>query len=165
MAKTFCPGIPSGHNDSHFSPVQSVLLYFQGSLEVAFHYGFRLRVRELPSKSGLHADKAPENQFFGYSSLSALLSYLLDSQPKHDERAGILKACPIVGKQEAHGSWQLWIPARPSFSVPILSLWLSLLLSGLVVLLCKSSFFLRKSQHLQLSSLLILLPAQKSLRI
>lgn len=120
LEKTFCPGVPSGHSDSQFSPVQSVLLCFQDSPEVAFRYGFRLRVRELPSKSGLGANEAPENQFFGYSSLSALLSYLLDSQPKHDGRAGTLKACPSVGKWGAHGSWQLWIPARPSLSVPVL---------------------------------------------
>lgn len=145
--KTFCPGVPSGHNDSHFSPVRSVLLCFQDSPEVTSHYGFRLRVRDLPSKSGLGAHEAPENQLLGFSSLSALLSYLLDSQPKHSRRAGTLKACPSVGKREAHASCSSGFLPGPLYQFLFCcSLWLSLPPSGPSALLCKASFFLRKSQ-------------------
>lgn len=145
--KTFCPGVPSGHSGSHFSPVRSVPLCFQDSPEVASHYGFRLRVGDLPSKSGLGANEAPENQHLGYSSLSALLSYLLDSQPKHSRRTGTLKACPSVGKREAQGSGSSGFLPGPPYQFPFCCpLWLSLPLSGPLALLCKSSFFLRKSQ-------------------
>lgn len=162
--QTFCPGVPAGHNDSHFSPVQSALLCFQDPREVASHCGFRLSVRDLPFKSDLGANEAPENQLWGYSSLRALLSYLLDSQPQLSRRAGTLQACPSVGTREAHGSCSSgFLPGPPCWFLFCSSLWLSLLLSGPLVLLCTSSFFLKKSQHLPLRSLLLSLPAPKSL--
>lgn len=123
-----CHGLPSGHNNSHLSHVQNIFLHFQDPQEVSCYYGFRLRlkVKGLPSKSGLDTKEAPQNQFLGCSSLSFLI-YQPDTHPHHHRRTGTFKAFPSVGKWETLRSMAVLDSNQVSLSGPVaLFLWLLL---------------------------------------
>lgn len=124
---------------SHLSHGQNIFLHFQDPPEVSSHCGSRLRlkVKDLSSKSGLGTKGVPRNQFLGCSSMSVILSDLPDAHPRHHRPFKRLSQHGKRGGTQIHGSsgFQPGLHCQVLFC---LSLWLLLLLSGLLVLLFQS---------------------------
>ena len=144
--KAVCPGLPSGHNNSHLSTCK---------IHSCASKILRKSHPIMASGSGSKSRALPSN-------------HVLDTHPEHNRRIGLFKVCPKEGKPEAHGTMAVvefgQLPVACSFSTVLFGSWFHAL-GSYFYFLSDPSFFRRKSQCLQLSSLLRLLPAPKSLGI